>query len=366
MTTNAPTHFDVLIVYSQRLAASASDLSIKNINPFPIGSKNESYNIVYGYFLEICHNLKLKAAFTTSADIIGPGLCKSFWQFKNKKWQKNNSPCFSTLIFDKFSPVSNGIKIRRQLLFSSNEIKPFNDPDLFNLFFDKQLTYEKLNEHAIPTISLGEKTLQSLDDACKTLTKLMDYHPGSKDFTPDLIMKDRFGAGGRHIYKFKADESKKMLAVINKNAKISFIIQPFAKFDQGFSYQNCPAATDIRFVYLKGKIIQSYIRVAKTGDFRCNEHQGGSLNYLSLSQIPQEIVTKSNLIASILGKKTSLYSLDFIISNNGNPYLLEGNTGPGLDWNMSIMKNEIKSKRLIRLIVKELVVRSQPQLNYPN
>lgn len=359
-------NFDVLIVYAERLASSASDLSKKNITPFAKGSKNESYNIVYGYFLEICHKFNLKAAFTTSADIIGPGLCKSFWQIKNKKWIKVNSPCFSALIFDKFSPINKGVKTRRQLLFSQDSIKPFNDPDLFNLFFDKQLTYEKLHQHAIPTISLTDKTLKSLKSSCKTLTKLIGYHPSSNDFTPDLIMKDRFGAGGRHVYKFKANESEKMLAVVNKNAKISFIIQPFAKFDQGFSYNNCPAATDIRFIYLKGKIIQSYIRVAKSGDFRCNEHQGGSLNYLSLSEIPQEIVTKSNLIANTLGKKTSLYSLDFIISNNGNAYLLEGNTGPGLDWNMSIMKNELKSKKLIRLIVQELAIRAQPQLNYLN
>lgn len=357
---NNATYFDVLIVYSEKLATSASNLSTKNITPFPLNSRNKFYNTVYGYFLEVCHKFNLKAAFTTSADIIGPGNCRSFWQFNHKKWLKVNSPCFSNLIFDKFSPINNGIKTRRQLLFSSDEIKPFNDPDLFKLFFDKQLTYEKLYQHAIPTISLGDKTLQSLKGACKTLTELVDYHPGSSDFTPDLIMKDRFGAGGRHVYKFKADESEKMLAVVNKNSKISFIIQPFAKFDQGFSYQNCPAATDIRFIYLNGEIIQSYIRVAKSGDFRCNEHQGGSLNYLSLAEIPQEIVAKSNLIADTLGKKSSLYSLDFIISNNGNTYLLEGNTGPGLDWNMSIMKNELKSKKLIRLIVEELAVRAKP------
>lgn len=356
---NHLTNFDVLIVYAQGMTTSASNLSKENNTPFPLTSRNESYNIVYSYFLEICHKLNVKAAFTTSADIIGPGSCSSFWTFKDKKWFKNNSSCFSNLIFDKFSPISNGIKSRRQLLFSSAEVKPFNDPDLFSLFFDKQKTYDKLSQHSIPTISLGDdNTLQDIDNACKTLTKLMNYHPDSKDFNSDIIMKDRFGAGGRRVYKFKAGESQNMLNIINKKANFSFIIQPFAKFDKGFSYHNCPASTDIRLVYLKGKIIQSYIRVAKSGEFRCNEHQGGLLTYLSLKEIPPALIIKSNLIAKILNKKCSLYALDFIISNNGNPYLLEGNTGPGLDWNMSIKKNEIKAKKLIRLIVKELSLRS--------
>lgn len=350
------TSFDVLIVYSEKLATSASDKSDSK-KPFPSDSRNESYNTVYGYFLKMCCKFNLNAAFTTSADIVGPGFCRSFWVFKDKKWLKVNSPCFSSLIFDKFSPINGSIKSRRQLLFSSPEIKPFNDPDLFNLFFDKQKTYNKLSKYSIPTISLGDKTLQSITDSCNTLTKLMCCHPNSKDFSSDIIMKDKFGAGGRHVYKFKAKQSKEMLAVIQRNTKVSYIIQPFAKFDQGFSYRNCKASTDIRLIYLKGEIIQSYIRVAKSGEFRCNEHQGGLLTYLPLNKIPPLLVLKSNLIAEILNKKCSLYALDFIISNNGNIYFLEGNTGPGLDWNLSLKKNEIKSKKLIRLVVKELTDR---------
>jgi glutathione synthase/RimK-type ligase-like ATP-grasp enzyme len=358
--------FDVLIVYTESLATSASDVSNENHLPFALGSRSESYNLVYGYFLEMCHKFHLKAAFTTSSDIIGPGLCQSFWTFENKKWHKTNSPCFSNLIFDKFSPTKSNIKSRRQLLFSSPNIKPFNDPELFDLFFDKQLTYEKLSHHSIPTISLKDHTLKDINNACQTLTKLIDSHPDSQDFSQDIIMKDRFGAGGRHVYKFKIGQSKDMLAVIRKNTKISFIIQPFANFDQGFIYRNFPSSTDIRLIFLQDKIVQSYIRVAKTGDFRCNEHQGGSLTYLSPQEIPPAIMEKSNLITKLLDKKCSLYALDFIISNNGNAYLLEGNTGPGLDWNPSIQKNEIESKKLINLVIEELTFRIKNTINCLN
>jgi glutathione synthase/RimK-type ligase-like ATP-grasp enzyme len=352
------TNLDVLIVYSEALAASAYNSSAGNITPFSPTSKNASYNLVYGYFLEICTKFNLNAAFTTSADIIGPGFCRSFWTFKEDQWLKVNHPCFSPLIFDKFSPVNRGIKSRRQLLFSDPKVKPFNDPSLFNLFFDKQLTYEKLSDFSIPTISVGDKTLQSVDDACQALVKLMSRHPGSKDFSDDLVMKDRFGAGGRHVYKFKPGQSENMLKVILKNTRISYIIQPFAEFDQGFSYHQCPAAADIRLIYLQGKIVQSYIRVAKSGEFRCNEHQGGQLTYLPLSAIPSSIIVKSNLVSQILNKTSSLYALDFIVTNTGHAYLLEGNTGPGLDWNTTLPKNETCAKELIQMVVSELALRA--------
>jgi glutathione synthase/RimK-type ligase-like ATP-grasp enzyme len=350
------TCFDVLIVYTEKLAISASSKSPKSNVPFPLGSRSESYNAVYSYFLEICHKFSLNAAFTTSADIVGPGFCSSFWTFKDQKWTKNNFPCYSALIFDKFAPVNSQIKSRRQLLFSSSKIKSFNNSGLFNLFFDKQKTYKKLSNHSIPTITIGN-TIESVNIACKKLTKLMSTHSGSKDFSSDLVMKNRFGAGGRHIYKFKAGQSEKMLITICKHSRISYIIQPFAKFDKGFNHRNRFVSTDIRLIYLQGKIVQFYIRTAKPGEFRCNEHQGGLLTYLPLNKIPSSVLAKAKMVSKVLNQKQSLYSLDFIISNSGQVYFLEGNTSPGLDWNISLKKNEIKSKELIRLIVENLKTR---------
>ena len=75
--------FDALIVYTETLAVSASDISM-GLCPFPIGSRSETYNNVYGYFLEVCEKKNLSVAFTTSADIIGAGMCKSFWTYQNK------------------------------------------------------------------------------------------------------------------------------------------------------------------------------------------------------------------------------------------------------------------------------------------
>ncbi len=354
---NKLTRFDVLVVYNGALAASASGVSNDKTKPFLEGSRKESYNDVYGYFLEICQKFNLEAAFTTSADITGAGYCKSFWQYKKKRWIKRNSPCYSKLIFDKFSPTRESIRLQRNLMFSLVEIKPFNNPEVYKLFFDKQKTYDEFSDRSIPTVPL----IGDIKNACNALKKLVCEHPNQIDFSSDIIMKDRFGAGGRNVFKFKSGQLEDMLTILNRNTKISYIIQPFVKFDKGFVYDNNSTSTDIRLIYLKGKIVQSYIRTAKSGEFLCNEHKGGLLTYLPLREIPSKLVEMSESIAKELSKDQSLYALDFIISNSGKVYLLEGNSQPGLDWNTSLKTNEIEAKKLINLIIADIVDKTKTQ-----
>jgi len=348
------TKFDVLLVYSDWRAKSASSISNNILTPFAKGSRNESYNIFYGYFLKTCKKNNLKVAFATTSDITGAGRCQSYWLYDNEKWLKVKKSGYSKLIFDKFSPYNHRIQSKRNLLFSSGEVRPFNNPELFNLFFDKQKTYNKLYKFAIPTVTIEESSGESIIKACNSLKNLLIRHPNQNDFSDEIVMKDRFGSEGICVYKFKNGQYNEMMAATKKHKNISFVIQPFTKFDKGFRYNNSKVTADIRLIYLGGKIIQTYIRMAKAGEFRCNEHQGGLVKYISVNEVPSSVMNLSEKIANILNKKDSLFTLDFIISNYGNVYFLEGNTGPGLDWNLSIKENEIEGKKFIRLIVKEL------------
>jgi len=357
------TTFDVIVVYSEKLATSANSLSEDVTAPFAKGSGNESYNFAYGYFLKTCQKNNLKAAFATSADIVGAGKCQGYWIFENETWIKIRKTGFSKMIFDKFSPASKSRKINRNLLFSSKRVRAFNNPYLFDLFFDKQKTYDRLNKFSIPAVTIEESTRQGVIKTRKLLREIMANHEYKYDFSKELIMKDRFGAGGNNVYKFKNGQVDMMVASMKKHKNISFIVQPFVKFNKGFSYKNSLASTDIRLIYLGKKIVQTYIRIAKKQDFICNEHSGGLLKYISKSEVPPKVVEVSRKIAEILNQKTSLFALDFIISNNGNVYLLEANTGPGLDWNLSVKENEIEAKRLIRIIIKEIARRISSSKN---
>src|SRR3989344_4688938 len=217
--------FDILIVYTEKLATSASTLKNGVLLPFAKGSNSESYNVVYGYFLEICQKNGLKAAFTTSSDIIGAGKCQSYWLYEGNSWVKVRKTAYSKIIFDKFSPVNKKIKNNRRLLFSSKKIKPFNKPLLFDLLFDKQKTYKKLHQFSIPTVTIKNSTVKSVYRARKKLREIIRKHAHKEDFSDEIILKDRFGPGGINVYKFKVDQTKKIVESLKKHNKKSFIIQ---------------------------------------------------------------------------------------------------------------------------------------------
>jgi len=351
--------FDVLVVYTESIATSASSKLKGNIMPFSLAVTREHYSQAYAYFLRTCKKMNLKAAFTTSGDITGSGTCKSYWEYKDNKWLKVQENGFALLIFDKVSSLRKGLKKKRNLLFSRGISQPFNDKDLLVLFNDKLKTFNKLRSLTIPTVNITQKTVNR---AILKLKKLVSNHINQNDFSRSFILKDRFGAGGTDIYKIGKNPLDEISKILKDTPKTSFVLQPFAKFDKGYSYKKNQGYTDIRTIYLGNKIIQTYIRTASQNDFRCNEHQGGSLEYIKKSEIPSQIIRMSKEIADDLGNANSLFALDFIVSNAGNIYLMEGNSRPGLDWNLSKEKNKREGKKLIQVIVKELKRRSEKRV----
>lgn len=350
---------DVLVVYNSKIASSSSDLSHSIIAPFAQETSNSGCNAAYAHFLSTCNKFNLNAGFSSSTDIVGAGSCKSYWTYSDRTWIKNNKLCKSKQIFGKFSPKNKEDFALRELLFSNPKIKSFNSFPLFKLFFDKQKTYDALSNHSIPTVSIDAKSIKSITNSCIKLKNIIKAHTTPKDFSNSIILKDRFGAGGRNIYKLNSNDYEGIKAIQSKHPALSFIIQPQVNFDHGFKYNNKFVSTDIRIIYFKDKIISCYIRIAKDGDFRCNQHQGGSLAYLKQSAIPNIVIKKSQSIAKILDKKRALYTLDFLISNSGNAYLLEGNTGPGLSWDINNIIDQKEAKKLINKIVQDLFSRTK-------
>jgi len=357
-----PAVFDVLVVYTDGVATSASSENPLDTMPFSARSKHADYNDCYGYLLKICKKNKLKAGFTTTKDITESGYFNTHWLFKRDKWVKVKSACYAPLIFDKFSPINQKQRNLRISLFSHIAIKPFNANKISSIFFDKQKTYDALNKFTIPTVTLKNKSVRAISIAISELQEMIDKHPRKNDFSKKIVIKDRFGAGGNNIYCTKLNQRKEDIQKIAKdNGKVSFILQPFAEFEDAYGFKSNTGFNDTRVIYLGKKIIQAYIRTSAKDDFRCNTHQGGNIKYISKKEIPFKIKQMAKEILSVLDDNNSLFALDFIISNNGNPYLMEGNTGPGLNWSLSLNGDEKNTKKLIRKIVKELYSRVFPK-----
>ncbi len=349
-----PRHFDVLLVYSDSFAESAASIDPLVTVPFGPRSKSQNYNEVYGYFLSVAKLCGLSIAFTSSADVTGAGSCGSYWSFVLGQWKKILQPAYANQIFDKLSPTSSKLRQQRALLFSEPDIAPFNNPKVHALFLDKLKTYKSFPTLAIPTALVKSNTPSGIELAVAELHELVEQHPHSADFTSELIMKDRLGAGGKSIYKFAPDQLPEMATTLQTESQKSFVLQPFLKFDQGYQDEGEYVLADIRLIYLGGSITQAYVRIAQGDAFLCNEHQGGLLKFLEIDEIPAAVVAGATAILQSMDQSSSLFALDFVLSNAGNAYFLEGNTGPGLDWNPKLAGNIVKSKEFIWTIVAEL------------
>ena len=350
-------NLDVLVVYSADTALSSSVSDADSLHPFSLNSKQANYNRSYAYLLDACEKSGMTAGFTTSADIIGPGTCKTYWTHESGNWDKNDAKAKSAQVFDKVSPVSQIRAAERDLLFSDQMVKAFNDPTLFMTFFDKLETFAKLPEYTLPTVAIYSNNLKSISSAIKKLRAIVKNYHFASDFSTNIILKDRFGSGGNHVYKINRDFAHKIKKIMMKNKDIKFVIQPFLAFDKGFAYKNNQNATDIRLIFHHNLLIQCYLRVAKANDFRCNMHQGGQLAYVTPADIPKAVLLTAEKIVRNINKCNTLYALDFVVSNNGNVYLLEGNIGPGIDWDVAQAGDEKMSKQLIRSIVNEISAR---------
>lgn len=349
-----PTSFDVLIVYSAANTTSASSKNLGITTPFK--KKCTKYNDVYAYFLQSCAAQNIKAAFTTTNDITGSGECKSYWLFKQNEWVKVNKACFAPLIFDKFFPITFLRQFERDMMFASGASKSFTNTHLYKLFFDKFETYSKLKVFSVPTVTIEGKKLKDVRFALASLQEKINLHPNKNDFIKNVILKDRYGAGGYNIHKIDSDFVKNIYNLVKKNEKLSFIIQPFVAFKNGYTYKDYSGATEIRLIYLGKRVVQTYIRVAGNKDFRCNHGQGGI--WITEEDIPARVLKTATKIASKLNKSSALFALDFIVSNNNNVYLLEGNISPGLDWYTAYPDNEKMNKHMIDVIVGELLRRT--------
>jgi glutathione synthase/RimK-type ligase-like ATP-grasp enzyme len=345
---------DVLVVYSGGTAISAAVADEVSAVPFDAALRQANYNLSYAYFLNQCKKRGITAGLCSSVDVIGSGTCSHYWSHDAGSWKKNIQPAKALQIFDKLSPISYARTEERDLLFSDDAVNPFNDVSLFGLFFDKLKTYQKLKRYSLPTIPIDSYRPLMIRRAMSRLERLKKDHSFSDDFSSSMILKDRYGSGGDHVYKVGARDVDAISTLLMRHRQVQFVLQPFVQFEQGFSYKKQRVATDIRLIISQNELLQCYIRQAQPGDFRCNEHQGGKLEYVTASDVPESVHQMSQMIVEELDAFGSVYALDFVVSNNGQVYFIEGNTGPGLDWDVTNPINERMSKQLIRSIVDEL------------
>lgn len=350
--------YDLLVVYTPRKARSANKCHMDA----PFSKKSNGYNDTYSYFLMKCRESGIKAAFATSNDIIGPGLVQGFWTY-GKKWKKNLHKAYSGTIFDKFRDS----KKRKLLSFKSVYI--FNRKTA-RFFSDKLRTYNLFREFSVPTASINSISKKGLLLAKRRLDRLSRKRGIS---SREYLIKDRFGSQGYGIFKTDLNPGSlnNLLAQLRmftrSDRPASYILQPFINCDNGFAIGKHSGFIDLRIIILNRRIVETYIRIARKGDFRNDGMNGGRLVFIPRKSVPGDVARMANRIRGIIDKecpKNHFYALDFIRSNDGKTFLVEGNSKPGITWafgqnspdmtEADKLINRERNMRQIDLIVKTL------------
>lgn len=340
--------FDIMIIYDAHLAHSAADTSYREAAPF---GKNDEYfncNATYQYFIEYCREQGLMAAFTTTHDIAPSGKFTSCWTYTTA-WERHNQTVNAKVIFDKFSNLLARNQAVYKLLTTILKPLPLLHNQAMRLMFDNKLaTYAAFPGYTIPTVQVHSLSPADINQAKANLAKQCQVHPYRDDFGNELVLKDQFGIGGNNIFKITSAAD---FAAVPANAGMHYILQPLINAS-GFSIAGYTGSSDLRVIICNHTIIQSYLRVAKEGEFRANAQQGGEVVYLTLDQIPADVLAMITEIKDQLPNKQALYTLDFIKSQHGHLYFIEGNNSPGLNW--FDREDEAKAKQLIHLLVANL------------
>lgn len=340
--------FDIIIVYDAHLAHSAADLTYQESAPFMQTGEYSNCNATYQYFIQYCDAQGLRAAFTTTADINTAGQFCSAWTYTDR-WERYRDKVDAKVIFDKFSNLLLRNHEAYKLLTTTLKPLPLLHDQALRLIFDDKLeTYRQFPEYAIPTVKVEALTSAGIQQASQALQALCRQHPYREDFSDAMVLKDQFGIGGNNIYKITRPADWQAIPL---NTSFHFILQPFIHAS-GFAIAHHADSADLRVIVCDNEIIQSYLRIAKSGEFRANAQQGGEVLYLTLDQIPPEVLTMTTAIKEQLPSKTALYTLDFIKSSQGHLYFIEGNNSPGLNWFDDA--DETRAKQLIHLLVKNL------------
>lgn len=348
--------FDVMVVYSAGITVSAR--SRRRVStPFAAANDPKKYSLAYSYLLKACHDRGVTAILGVGHDIVGAGTVNGYWSYENNVWKRKRGLAKARVIFDKLSPTTD-IKIhRRSLLFSKANITPFNTDQLYQLFFDKYHLFEHFGELTVPTVKIRAQNQTAINRSITKLLKMMTSSDKRGDYLSEFILKDRFGAAGNHVYKVDINDLESIGNIVKHNSENDFILQPRINFENGYKYKSYRGQIEIRVIIANTKIVQAYLRMPEENGYLCNGSQGGSIVYIDPEKLPKSIHQEIVKAQSLIESSTDIYSLDYIISDQGNIYLLEGNTGPGITWDPENKDDVEGAKKLIRIIADNLAMR---------
>ena len=131
-----------------------------------------------------------------------------------------------------------------------------------------------------------------------------------------LVVKLLESTQGKGVVLAETDKAAQSVISAFRGLKANFLVQHFVREAAG---------EDIRCLVVGGRVVASMRRVAATGEFRSNLHQGGSAARVKISREERDMAVRA---ARAFG--LGLAGVDLLRAGDG-PKVLEVNSSPGLE-----------------------------------
>jgi glutathione synthase/RimK-type ligase-like ATP-grasp enzyme len=273
-----------------------------------IGKKNP----VYLHLFELAENEGWEVFALSKKTYKGGNLFDGVWLFKNGKFERVKRSINIDLVFDwtgnlDFPPKKDfGLKVV--------DIREFKE-----LCADKWQMYQSLKKYMVRTFLLDE-----LDNLAQVLADIK---------TDWVVIKPVNGLKGKGVY---VGPKKESLKYDFDNRFHKFIVQEFIDTGNGISGIT-PGMHDLRVVVVNNKVVWCHVRTPKTGTFKANVGQGGSLTEIDYDKVPSSIkeIVKEVSNSFYVKYDNPIFSIDFGMGKDGIPKIFEINDQIGFPlWEM--------------------------------
>lgn len=229
------------------------------------------------------------------------------------------------------------LQFKNTFIYTSDHFEPYSEKISADAIFDRS------GGTFFPPKEIGKKTLNCIEFKClcndknsmkEFLGDLMPKsekihnqkelfsHIGTYGNSPLVVLKPSCGMQGKDIII----DSPKNIEQIKLKSETEYTLQEFIDTSSGIP-EITPSHHDFRIVIVNGEIVLSHVRTPRDGSLLANVAQGGSIQEVSVKDIPSFIQEAVWKVQSVIDKKYDfpLYSIDFGIQNKTTPFIFELN-----------------------------------------
>ena len=242
------------------------------------------------------------------------GKLKRSWTYRSRGWVKVYNQEID-MVYSRFAKT----------MFADNKENPkaisfkykiaektaiINHPIIDKFCWDKRIVSELFPEYTPKTFIVN------------TIRGLKAVLPALK--SEKIVLKPRYGTMGKDVIIINKNN---LPETIEKNT----IIQEFIDTSKGIK-DLIKGYHDLRLIIANGKIDHAHIRVPKKGLLTANVALGGKKVFIRNEQVPKKAIRIAKNIDKLFKNyKPRLYSVDFLIDKNQNPFIVECNSQPMID-----------------------------------